>query len=144
MSQPPEPRPFWGHLSRSATIPKTDVCLETSGLPFQTIATSAGEINPIGQTTCRSTHCATNDGRALNGTMTLTAEDGDELHLTYSAGTVEPEPLTVQQCELIVDGGTGRFAKAFGQVPGMDYINFTGYDEPEWPIETALVGTITI
>ena len=144
MSQPPELRPFWGDLSRSATFSKTDVCLEISGQPFQTIATAAAEINPPVRTTCSSTHCATTDGRALNGTMTLRAEDGDEVHLTYPAATVEPEPLIVQQCEPIVDGGTGRFAKTSGQVLGMVYINFMGYDEPEWPIEMALVGTITI
>jgi hypothetical protein len=144
MSQPPELRPFWGHLSCSAAFPKTDDCLEISGQPFQTIATATGEVTPLGRTTCRSNHCATENGRALNGTMTLTAGDGNEVHLTYSAVTIEPEPLIVQQCELIVEGGTGRFAKASGQILGMVFVNFMGYDELEWPIEMALVGTITI
>lgn len=144
MSQPPELKPFWGHLSGSATFTETDDCLEISGQSFRTVAAAAGEVTPLGSTTCRSAHCATGDGRALSGTMTLTAGDGDEVHLTYSAVTIEPEPVIVQQCELIVDGGTGRYTKASGQILGMVYINFMGYDEIEWPVEMALVGTITI
>ena len=53
------------------------------------------------------------------------------MYLTYTAVTVEPQPLIVQQCELIIDGGTGRFAKASGQVLGMVYVTFMGYDAPD-------------
>jgi hypothetical protein len=143
MHEPAEVRPFWGHLSGSARFPNTDDCLEISGQPFKTVCTAAGEVTPLGRTTCRSSHCVTEDGRALNGAMTLTAEDGDELHLTYTAATVEPQPLIVQQSELIIDGGTGRYARVSGHVLGMVYVTFMGFDQPEWPIEMAFVGTIT-
>jgi hypothetical protein len=142
MGSEPKLRPFWGHLAGSVTFPKADACLEISGQPFQTAGTGGGEFTPLGRTTFRSTHCATEDGRALNGTMTLTADSGDQVHLTYSAVKVEPPPLIVQQVELIIDGGTGQFARASGQVLGMVYVSFMGYDKPEWPIEMALAGTI--
>lgn len=143
MSRPAELRPFWGHLSGSARFPKTEDCLGISGQPFKNVCTAEGEITPLGRTTCRSTHCVTEDGRALNGLMTLTDGGGDEVYLTYTAATVEPQPLIVQQCDLIIDGGTGRYSEASGQVLGMVYVTFIGYDEPEWPIEMAFVGTIT-
>jgi hypothetical protein len=143
MDSEPELRPFWGHVVGSAAFPQSEACLEVSGQPFQTVATAEGEIAPLGRTTFHATHCVTEEGRALDGRLTLTAEDGDELFLTYSAAMIEPQPLMVQKSELIIDGGTGRFAKASGQVLGMVYITCLGYDEPEWPIEMALVGTIT-
>jgi len=124
-------------------LPKSDDCLEISGQPFRTVATAEGDVTPLGPSTFRSAHCVTEDGRALEGRLTLTAEDGDQVHLTYTGFAVEPPPVIVQQVELIIDGGTGRFARASGQALGMVYITFKGYDEPEWPIEMALAGTIT-
>jgi len=142
MGSEPELRPFWGHLAGFATFPKTDACLEISGLPVRTVSAAEGEVAPLGQTSLHSTHCSTEDGRALNGTMTLTADSGDQVYLTYTGFMVEPPPLIVQQVELIIDGGTERFARASGQVLGMVYVSFMGNDEPEWPIEMALAGTI--
>ena len=144
MNATTELRPFWGHLSGTVTFPETDKCLEISGQRFQTVGVAEGEVTPLGRTSYRSTHCATEDGRSLNGELTLTAENGDLVHLTFTAVTLEPPPLIVQQVELIIDGGTGRFAKASGQVIGMVYATFMGYDDPEWPFEMALAGTITL
>ena len=143
MGTEPELRPFWGHLAGNVTFPKTDDCLEISGLPVRTVGTAEGEVTPLGRATLRSNHCATEDGRALDGRLTLTAEIGDQVYLTYTGFMVEPPPLIVQQVELIIDGGTGQFARASGQVLGMVYVSFMGYDEPEWPIEMALAGTIS-
>jgi len=143
MGSEPELRPFWGHVAGSATFPKSDDCLEISGQPFRTVATAVGEVTPLGPSTFRSAHCVTEDGRALEGKLTLTSENGDQVHLSYTGFMVEPPPLIVQQIELIIDGGTGRFAQASGQALGMVYVTFKGYDEPEWPIEMALAGTVT-
>jgi hypothetical protein len=142
MGTDPKLRPFWGHLSGSATFPKTDDCLEISGQPFRTVGTAEGGVAPLGPSTLRSAHCVTEDGRALEGKLTLMSENGDHVHLSYTGFMVEPPPLIVQQIELIIDGGTGRFAGASGQALGMVYVTFMGYDESEWPMELALAGTI--
>jgi len=141
----PQQRPFWGNFSGEATFPSSEDCGITQ-VPFQTLSNTEGMMTHMGRSEMFTSHCATPDGSAAVGGMaTLVAANGDEVSLTYSATTVAGPPVSpviIQVAEFIIVGGTGRFEGASGMLTGMVYITFEGFDDPAWPIEFVVAGTI--
>jgi hypothetical protein len=78
----------------------------------------------------------------VGGVATFTAANGDEVWATYTATTVAPPPLIVQEADFIIVGGTGRFEHASGHLWGMVYVTFEGFDDPSWPLRFVFAGTI--
>jgi hypothetical protein len=147
MADNPNLRPFKGSSTGEVTFPESDVCLDVTGAPWQTLSSSEGQLTHLGRTQLSTAHCSTLDGSAaVNGEATFTAANGDVLWATYTAVTVAwPEPpamLIVQESDFVVVGGTGRFERASGRLFGMVYVIFEGYDDPSWPLEFDLVGWI--
>ena len=138
-------RPFWGTMTGEVRWVATDVCLPHQ--PVETRFTAKGELAGLGRATLSGSHCATDDGGAVNGGMTFTANDGDQLEAAFTARLVaQSDSLIVQELSLVfADGGSGRFARASGAVKGTAYAHKTA--EPPtlasaWPVEFVFAGTL--
>ena len=140
--KPPKPRPFWGNLAGEVTFPGSEACSGVTGVPFQTVSTTEGKMTHLGRTVAIFTHCSTADGSAaVGGEGTLTAANGDQVWVTYTAITVAPPPLIVQEADVWIVGGTGRFEHASGHLLGMVYVTAGEIGDP-WPIKMVVAGTI--
>jgi len=136
----PTERPFWGTFSGVANFLPTDACVDIS--PVQTIADAVGKMTHLGKSVLSTSHCTTEDGHAVLGQATMTAANADEVWLTYNAETVFPPPLIIQEIDMVVTGGTGRFDGASGELSGYAYVEFLGFTVPDWPITFVLSGYI--
>jgi hypothetical protein len=137
-------RAFWGNTAGEVTFGNPGACTMQ---PVQTLGDSKGSIIHLGRTTFATAHCASPDGMlALDGHATFTAPNGDQIFATYTAHTVAPPPpLIVQEGELSITGGTGRFQHATGRVPFTVYVNPVSPPSPEakWPVQFVFAGTIS-
>jgi hypothetical protein len=137
-------RPFWGNAAGEVVFGNPGVCTTQ---PVQTLTNSRGQFTHLGNTTLATAHCASTDGSlALDGRATFTAANGDQVFATYTAHTIAPPPpLIVQEGELIITGGTGRFEHAAGRVPFTVYVSPVSPPTPEskWPVQFVFAGTIT-
>ena len=61
---------------------------------------------------------------------------------SFTAVTVAPPPLIVQEADFVIVGGTGRFEHATGWLRGVVYVTFEGFEDPSWPIEFAIAGAV--
>ncbi len=99
-------RPFKGSFVGEAEFGFDVSCVPYNG-GIMTRAVSTGKASHMGQVQSTVTHCPVVGGHK-NGIMTIVADDGDELHVTYTDDTGTTSfPITV-------DGGTGKFAGASG------------------------------
>jgi len=135
-------RPIWGQVTGEVSFPASDACLDITGAPFQTVTEAEGRMTHLGRTEVSLSHCATADGQAVAGAARFTAANGDEIWASYSAHTVAPPPMIVQEAEFIITGGTGRFAAASGRLRATVYVTFEGMEDPSWPIALVFAGTI--
>lgn len=137
-------RPFWGSMSGEVTFGNPGLC---QFQPVQTLSHVGGQVTHLGNATLTSAHCASADGTlALDGQVTFTGANGDELYGTYTGHMVTPPPpLIVEEGELIFTGGTGRFEKVTGRVPFTVYVNpvTPPTADAKWPIRWVFAGTIT-
>ena len=139
----PKPRPFWGSFEGEVSFPLTEACLDVTGVPFQTMSQTEGQMTHMGSTTFFTTHCSTPDGgSAVDGHAIFTAANGDEVWANYFAVTVQPPPYIEQEITMVIYGGTGRFQNASGNLQGRIYIEFQGFTDPGWPLEFFLMGSI--
>jgi hypothetical protein len=116
------PRPFGGHDRVNETLTAPTTCPE--GAIWRYSATGTGWFLHLGHSSVSLTHCtfvdmASGKGTFGPGTITITAANGDELHLrqvgTFSL-VMAPDGLTsVFDMTWVVTGGTGRFAGATGE-----------------------------
>ncbi|MCU0234091.1 MAG: hypothetical protein MUE90_08705 [Thermoanaerobaculales bacterium] len=139
----PKLRPFRGSTAGEATFPGSEACLGVTGAPWQTLGDTEGRISHLGRVTLTTAHCSTLDGSAaVAGEATFTAANGDQLRATFTAVTVAPPPLIVQEADFVIVGGTGRFEDATGWLHGVVYVTFEGFEDPSWPIEFAIAGAV--
>jgi hypothetical protein len=136
--------PFSGRVAGDAsfaavdatTCPHTDLWI--GGLQIRSEAT--GTAAHLGRVTMTAAHCAAFDSSIVGGQLTLTAANGDEIHVGYT-GTCPYDPATavigetVITCHVMLDvtGGTGRFAAATGDAVMTAYITFEGSIFVNWP-----------
>jgi len=96
-------RPFWGSVSGPVTFIDIGVCNDSTGAEWQTMWMGTGNLTHLGRTEVQGAHCSTPDGAfAVGGGATLTAANGDEIVLTYTATTVHPDMdggLVVQESD---------------------------------------------
>jgi hypothetical protein len=114
-------RLFAGHDSVVDTLTAPTTC--PAGASWRYSAAGTGQFLHLGRTSVSVTHCtfvdmASGTGTFGPGTITITAANGDELHLVQR-GTFRlvdtPEGLTsVFNMSWVVVGGTGRFEAARG------------------------------
>lgn len=139
----PNFRPFKGSTAGEATFPASEACRGVTGAPWQTLSVTEGWISHLGRVTLATAHCSTLDGSAaVSGQATFTAANGDQLWATFTAVTVAPPPLIVQEADFVIVGGTGRFENAAGWLRGVVYVTFEGFEDPSWPIEFAIAGAV--
>ena len=121
-------RPFTGTLAGSAwAVPDTNC-----PLGVRTDSEASGTARHLGLISMASDHCFALPNLLTGGEMTFVAASGDELHLTYE-GTADPPGLPVVgqistvDVDLLVVGGTGRFAEATGEAQMTGSVLFTGF-----------------
>jgi len=144
IAQKQQPRPFWGNAAGEVTFGNPGVCTTQ---PVQTLTSAKGQLTHLGNAMVTTTHCASADGLlALDGHATFTAANGDQVFASYTSHTTAPPPpLIVQEGELIITGGTGRFEHATGRVPFTVYVSPISppSSDAKWPIRFVFAGTIT-
>lgn len=139
----PNYRPFKGGTAGEVTFPGSEACLGVTGASWQTLSVTEGRISHLGTMNLTTSHCSTLDGSAaVGGVATFTAANGDQLFATYTAVTVAPPPLIIQEADFVIVGGTGRFESATGWLRGMVYVTFEGLEDPSWPLEFAFAGAV--
>jgi hypothetical protein len=89
----------------------------TTGV-FSVTTTSSGHLSHLGKVTL-TTHDTTiftspTSYIVINGTGTFTADDGDQISLTYTGSAVVSSGESMDTLNFVVTGGTGRFAHATG------------------------------
>lgn len=108
---------MWGDDVTFGPVPDGR-CVEKAGVADAlTSFTGSGYATHMGWVELVAEHCSDFDtGTYGDGTLTITAANGDILRATYTGGiTTAPCPLCGFQDDFaFVDGGTGRFAVASG------------------------------
>ncbi len=123
----------------------TDVCQPHQ--PVQTRLASKGDLTGLGRSALSGAHCATDDGGAVEGLLTFAAANGDRVQAGYKARLLaESDTLIVEEMSVtFVDGGSGRFARASGNVKGTVFVH-KSVEPPTltsvWPVDLVLAGTI--
>lgn len=111
-----------------------------------TISDSFGVLRHLGVTAMHTAQRPWPDGSATDGQVTITAANGDELYGTYVAVTLpgQESGQLIGKATLMIDGGTGRFAQASGEIEATAFITMgtIGYYEL-WPTTWVLEGTIS-
>lgn len=137
-------RPFWGSAAGEVSFGNPGVCTTQ---PVQTLANVTGQLTHLGNSAITTAHCASSNGMlALDGHATFTAANGDQIFATYTGHVIAPPaPLIIEEGELIITGGTGRFEHASGRVPFTVYVNPVSppTNDARWPIQFVFAGTIT-
>ncbi|UWZ82303.1 hypothetical protein [Occallatibacter riparius] len=139
-----QPRPFWGTMTGEVTFVMSSEC---STQPVQTVSTNEGRVSHLGNSTLTTAHCASSDGtQAIDGHAIFTGANGADINATYTAHTVAASAqVIVQEGELTIIGGTGRFQHAAGRVPFTVYISPVSPPtlEAKWPVRFVFAGTIS-
>lgn len=113
----PPIKQFWGFTYGEAEFVENFACFNEVPFrpPMETITETAGWIRGLGWVAVDTWHCTPgNDGLVTDGQATFTLWKGGELSATYTAETVMPPPVIVQEVKFSVLGGTGDFEDAFG------------------------------
>lgn len=110
------------------------------GFPFTSVLTAAGRATHLGAFTLSASHCESLF-QSLQGEMTLTAANGDELTGTYATAWAVQGGQVLVTGHLDVFGGTGRFAHATGTLVQNHVITLT--PEQPWPLQMSFRGTIS-
>ena len=108
---------LWGFTSGEAEFVENFACFNPDPLrpPVETVTATAGWIRGMGWVAMDTWHCTPgDDGLVIDGQATFTLWKGHELTATYTAETVMPPPVIVQEIKFSILGGTGRFEDAFG------------------------------
>lgn len=138
----PHARPFWGTLRGEVTASSVTTSECSTGL--RTVIDASGPVTRLGRSELVAKHCKPT-GTGVAGGLTLTAANGDLLHMTYS-GTLTPPPtgskVIVLTLRVDVTGGTGRFEDADGAGDLVARIVDEGASDPSWPVSMQLEGTI--
>ena len=113
-------------------------------LGFTAVPQAAGKATHLGAFRVNSTHCeryGEGEGVSYDGLMTLTAANGDTITGTYITNWVITGPTIHVTGWLDINGGTGRFTRADGQL-WQDHVITLTSDAPPWPLAMTFVGTI--
>jgi len=146
-------RPFTATLSGVATFVVPQGC-PPNCQAFTSVGDAMGQVTHLGLVTYHSTHLPYDVANHLDGHMTLTAANGDELYGVYDYVLGGSGPLVVT-----FTGGTGRPADASGTadesfetipqhkpmppcVPETDAFGCLNPDVP-WPWSGTMTGTIS-
>jgi hypothetical protein len=135
-------RPFTGRAAGHASFDLTNPRGCAAG--FTTVTDAGGTATHLGLTSFHSEHCVTPTG-GIEGSVVLSAANGDEVHGTYTGTSTAPgeigEPIYAT-AHIVISGGTGRFANATGQAALAATITFEGFEKPTWPGQWEWTGSI--
>jgi hypothetical protein len=110
---------------------------------FTTTSNASGTASHMGLTTWYSQHCSAANHQVLDGTLVLTAANGDEIRATYSGSCAElPNPGEPFTCSgnAAFSQGTGRFANAGGTAEWSAIVVFEA--DFTWPIQWEWEGSV--
>jgi hypothetical protein len=105
-------------------------------LGIMTVSDGEGTLTHLGHTVMHSEHCTPADAYNPYGEMTLTAANGDTIEIIYNGFAPYPAPTDESihgEGDLLVAGGTGRFAEASGGALDDDWNTFSYVAELEFP-----------
>ncbi len=112
---------------------------------FFTLGDMGGTLTHLGLSKMYTVHQPTASGELLNGTFTIVAANGDEIQGTYTGFVTwvsDDAPQYYGEADLVIIGGTGRFAKATGT---LNATFFETLDLETWvfPVTWTLSGNVS-
>lgn len=111
--------------------------------PWTTTGNVAGTLRHLGLASMTTTHTAHPDGTISGGEFTIVAANGDELRGSYTAsGEWISDTQVLGTAAFTIEGGTGRFAQATGEITAGFLETF---DDPTWAsakVAWTLEGTV--
>ena len=144
-------RPFQATLTGVGTFVVPAGC-PPDCVDFRTNTAATGQAAHLGRVQVRLSHLPYDIANTLDGTMTLTAANGDKLYGVYDYNGQDTIPITVTR-------GTGRFTDASGTIfltaeaipqfkpmppcdPATDFFGCLNPDVP-WPWSGTMTGAIS-
>lgn len=111
--------------------------------PWTTTGDVKGTLRHLGLAKMTTTHTASPDGTISGGEFVIVAANGDELRGSYTAsvGWIS-ETQVLGAATFSIEGGTGRFARAGGEITAAFLETF---DDPTWAsakVSWTLNGTV--
>lgn len=136
-------RPFKGEVAGTAFfVPENPLGCPgpmEGGFGITTITEATGKASHMGRVVAHFEHCPLLDGSIVDGTVIITAANGDELHGEYF-GISTPPPDTIGDPVFVTTtvtmdpvNSTGRFAGATGTSQSEAVLSYQGFGVP-WPI----------
>ena len=111
--------------------------------PWTTTGQVEGTLRHLGLAKMTTTHTASPDGTISGGEFTIVAANGDELRGSYTAsGGFISDTQVLGTAAFTIEGGTGRFAQATGEITAGFLETF---DDPTWAsakVSWTLEGTV--
>jgi hypothetical protein len=111
--------------------------------PWTTTGDVKGTLRHLGLAKMTTTHTASPDGTLSDGKFKIVAANGDEIRGSYTAsGIWISETQVLGTAAFTVEGGTGRFAHATGDITAAFLETF---DDPTWAsakVSWTLEGTV--
>ncbi len=111
--------------------------------PWTAIGDVKGPLRHLGLAKMTTTHTSYPDGTISGGQFTIVAANGDELRGSYTAsGGWISDTQVLGTAEFVIEGGTGRFAQATGDITA-GFLETL--DDPTWAsakVNWTLEGTV--
>jgi hypothetical protein len=113
---------------------------------YITMSKATGTMRHLGLSTVTENHCAGADGFPIWGTLLFAAANGDQLWGTVVVGSCAwgegGDTWFSETCDYTIDGGTGRFGNASGNLHVTAYLWPTANYLGPWEAKFVWTGTV--
>lgn len=113
---------------------------------YITISEATGQMSHLGLATMTENHCAGVDSLPVWGTLAFVAANGDQLWGTVVVGSCaygeSGDTWFSETCDYTINGGTGRFGTASGNLQLTVFVTPTADYLGPWPARFVWKGTV--
>lgn len=142
----PRPRPFGGTVVGDVHWEILGEGLCPTQQDYITMSEATGQMSHLGLTTMTENHCAGVDSFPVWATLIFGAANGDQLWGTIVVGSCaygeSGDTWFSETCDYTINGGTGRFGTASGNLQMTVFVSPTANYLGPWPAKFVWKGTV--